>query len=63
MIKYLISSKEGEALVSSSTENDCLFIDKSDDEKHYGLRYARLIPVLVNAIKELSAKVTALEAG
>jgi len=47
----------------SSSENDCLFIDKSEDEKHYGLRYQRLIPVLINAIKELSAKVTALEAA
>ena len=47
----------------SLSENDCLFIDKSDNEQHYGLRYSRLIPVLVNAIKELSAKVKALEAG
>jgi len=46
-----------------SSQNDCLFIDKSDNEKHYGLRYQRLIPVLVNAIKELSVKVKALETG
>jgi hypothetical protein len=29
----------------------------------YGMKYERLVPILVNAIKELSAKVTALEAG
>jgi len=29
----------------------------------YGMKYERLIPILVNAIKELSAKVTALEAA
>jgi hypothetical protein len=29
----------------------------------YGMKYERLVPILVNAIKELSVKVTALEAG
>jgi len=29
----------------------------------YGMKYERLVPILVNAIKELSAKVTALEAA
>jgi len=29
----------------------------------YGIKYERLVPILVNAVKELSAKVTALEAG
>ena len=47
----------------SSSENDRLFIHKSTDGLHYGLKYSRLVPVLINAIKELSAKVTALEAG
>tara|TARA_R100000388_G_scaffold37788_1_gene29272 strand:- start:106 stop:1128 length:1023 start_codon:yes stop_codon:yes gene_type:complete len=46
-----------------SNENDCLFIDKSENEKHYGLRYEKLIPVLINSIKELSVKVKALETG
>ena len=44
-------------------ENDRLFISKSTDGLHYGLKYERLVPVLINAIKELSNKVTALEAG
>ena len=44
-------------------ENDRLFISKTTNGLHYGLQYERLIPVLINAIKELSVKVTALEAG
>ena len=37
--------------------------DETDDGMSYGMKYERLVPILVNAIKELSAKVTALEAG
>jgi len=44
-------------------ENDRLFISLSSDGKNYGLRYERIVTVLVNAVQELSAKVTALEAG
>ena len=47
----------------ATSYDDLLFVNKSTDEKHYGLQYERLIPVLINAVKELSAKVTALEAG
>ena len=43
---------------------------KTEDETSYGMKYERLVPILVNAIKELSAnietlntKVAALEAG
>ena len=45
------------------TNDNSLFIHKSDDGEKYSLCYEKLIPVLVNAIKELSVKVTALEAG
>jgi hypothetical protein len=34
----------------------------TEDEQRYGMKYERLVPVLVNAIKELSAKNDALEA-
>ena len=34
-----------------------------EDEMAYMLKEGKFIPILVNAIKELSAKVTALEAG
>ena len=47
----------------ATNENDRLFISLSSDGKNYGLRYERLVTVLVNAVKELSNKVTALEAG
>jgi len=40
-----------------------LTVNLTEDGKKYGLKYERLVPVLVNAIKELSAKVTALEAA
>ena len=40
-----------------------LIANLNEDGTAYGLKYERLVPVLVNAIKELSAKVKALEAG
>ncbi len=45
----------------ASSANDMLTVNLTEDGKRYGLKYERLVPVLVNAIKELSAKVTALE--
>ena len=39
-----------------------LVVNLNEDDTGYGLKYERLVPVLVNAIKELSAKVEALEA-
>ena len=34
----------------------------TEDEQRYGMKYERLVPILVNAVKELSAKNDALEA-
>jgi hypothetical protein len=46
------------------TNNDnSLVVNLTEDGMSYGMKYERLVPILVNAIKELSAKVTALEAG
>ena len=46
------------------TSNDnSLILNLTDDGMSYGMKYERLVPILVNAIKELSAKVTALETG
>ena len=42
---------------------DSLITLNNLDEMSYGIKYERLVPILVNAIKELSAKVTALEAA
>ena len=47
----------------ANSKDDRLFISKSDDDKNYGISYEKLIPVLINGIKELSTRVTALEAG
>ena len=38
-----------------------LFVDLTEDETRYGMKYERLVTVLVNAVKELSAKVEELE--
>ena len=39
-----------------------LTVNHTEDGDRYGLKYERLVPVLVNAIKELSTKNDALEA-
>ena len=46
----------------AGSKDDMLVVNLNEDDTAYGLKYERLVPVLVNAIKELSAKVTALEA-
>jgi len=45
-------------------KDDMLIVNQDEDEKDpsYGMKYERLVPVLVNAIKELSDKNEALEA-
>jgi len=45
-----------------SSKDTSLIVKNNEDEMSYGLKYERLVPVLVNAIKELSAKNDALEA-
>jgi len=42
--------------------DNMLVCDVTEDGQRYGMKYERLVPVLVNAIKELSAKNDALEA-
>jgi hypothetical protein len=46
----------------ANTWEDMLVAAENEDGSAYGLKYERLVPVLVNAIKELSAQVTALQA-
>ena len=36
--------------------------DESENDPSYGMKYERLVPILVNAVKELSAENTALKA-
>ena len=45
-----------------SSNDDSLVVNLTEDGMSYGMKYERLVPVLVNAIKELTAKNTALEA-
>jgi hypothetical protein len=42
---------------------DNMLITHIDDGGNYGMQYAKLVPILINAVKELSVKVTALEGG
>jgi len=44
-------------------KDDMLIANLSSDGTHYSMKYGRLVPILINAIKELSAKVTALESA
>ena len=46
-----------------SSNDDSLIVNLTSDGMSYGMKYERLVPILVNAIKELATKVTALEAG
>ena len=45
-----------------NSKDDSLITINNCDEMSYGIKYERLVPVLVNAIKELSTKNDALEA-
>jgi hypothetical protein len=47
----------------ASDKNNMLTVNMNEDDTAYGMKYERLVPVLVNAIKELSAKVKVLEAA
>ena len=46
-----------------TNNNDSLAVHLNEDGMSYGIKYERLVPILVNAIKELSARVKTLEGG
>jgi len=46
-----------------TSNDDSLVVHLNEDGMSYGMKYERLVPILVNAIKELSTRVKALEAG
>ena len=43
-------------------KDSMLITDLSEDGNHFSMKYERLVPILINAVKELSAKNDALEA-
>ena len=43
-------------------KDDMLVVNLNEDDTAYGLKYERLVPVLVNAIKELSSELNSLKA-
>ena len=45
----------------ANDRNDMLFANLTEDEKRYGMKYERLVTVMVNAIQELSAEVEELK--
>ena len=44
-----------------TNNDDSLILNLTDDGMSYGMKYERLVPILVNAVKELSTKNNALE--
>ena len=44
-----------------SNNDTSLVVDLTEDQTSYGLDYSRIVPILISAIKELSAKVEVLE--
>ena len=46
----------------ASDNSDRLFTNLTEDGNRYGMKYERLVTVLVNSVKELSSKLDAAEA-
>ena len=41
---------------------DNMLVTDVNEDGNYGMQYSKLVPILINAVKELSAKNEALEA-
>ena len=46
-----------------NSKDDSIIVTNNMDEMSYGIKYERLAPILVNAIKELETRLVAVEAA
>jgi len=46
-----------------ANDKDDMLITTENSDGNYSMKYERIVPILINAVKELSTKVTALEAA
>ena len=46
-----------------ASDKDMMLLVNENDDGNYGMKYDRVVPILVNAIKELAAEVKALKAA
>jgi len=47
--------------MSTLKTNNIQHVDLSEDGNHFSMKYERLVPILINAVKELSAEVEQLK--
>ena len=46
-----------------SDNDNSLLVDLTEDETRYGINYTNIVPMLINAVQELSAEIEKLKKG